>query len=397
MGIGNIATSGMQATMTDMEVISNNIANAGTWAFKASYTNFADVYPAGVSNAPGLGVSVTGIQQNFSRGGPVSTGGLSDLCILNDCFFVMKDATSSQTSYSRYGRFGFDNGYFTVGNQRLQGFTAVNGAIPSGSTVADLFVDTAPMAASASTTVNQVNLNLDAADDVPTTTPFDPTDKTSFNFASTAIVYDSLGTANTLDLYYVKTSANNWTVNAYANGTSIGTGSMVFDGATGSLSSTSGLTGLTFTPTSGAPAQSFDLVMTGATQYSSISTAKPFTSNGYAAGTYVGYNIDKNGMVTANYSNNKSLLIGQVALAKFQSPEGLQNIGNMSWEETTLSGAPDINQNNSQSAFQTSSLEAANVDLAAEMVKLITVQNNFQANAQVQKAYNEVMQTVTQL
>lgn len=398
MGIGNIATTGMKAAMTDMEVISNNISNAGTPAFKASHTNFADIYPTNASTVQaGLGVAVTGIQQSFTPGGPTATGLASDLCIMNNGFFVMRDASSSQLSYTRYGGFALSNdGYFTLGNQHLQGYAAVNNTIPSGSPISDLFVNTSPIPAAASTTVSQQNLNLNAADGVKTI-PFDPNDQSSFNYSSVATVYDSLGTENHLNLYYLKTSANEWTVNAYMNGASIGTGSLTFS-SDGSLATSVGLDALSFNPTSGATSpQVFEVDMAGATQFSAAYNTNPFSSDGYSAGTYSGYTIDKNGEVSVQYSNKQNVLVGKIALATFRSPEGLQNIGNMSWIETDASGTPNVAQTNSEAAIQQGSLEMANVDLASEMVKLITVQNIFQANAQVEQTYNEVMQTVTQL
>ncbi|RDI39958.1 flagellar hook protein FlgE [Aquicella lusitana] len=400
MGIGNIATTGMQAAMTNMEVISNNIANSNTFGYKGSYANFADMYPSG-SNASsvqaGLGVSVSGIQQDFSPGGPTPTGIASDLTITNDGFFVLKDASSGQTSYSRFGRFNFNQGYFMVGNQRLQGFPAVNNTIPPGSTPTDLYINTASIPAQATGTITQQQLNLNASDSVPSTTPFDPNDPTSFNFSSTATVYDSLGSSNTLNLYYVKTAANEWTVNAYVNGTSVGTGSLTFS-SDGTLSSATGLSNLSFSPTSGATSpQVFSVSMTGATQYANPYTANPFSSDGYAAGNFTGYTIDKNGKVTVNYSNNQTTVAGQIALAMFQSPQGLQNVGNMSWIATSDSGEPNVNQANSQNGIQQAALEMSNVDLASEMVSLITAQNIFQANAQVEQVYNQVMQTVTKL
>ena len=70
MSIGNIAETGMNAAMSDMEVISNNIANANTYGFKRSYTSFADLYPYGYGASgaiPGMGVQVASINQNFSK------------------------------------------------------------------------------------------------------------------------------------------------------------------------------------------------------------------------------------------------------------------------------------------------------------------------------------------
>lgn len=398
MGIGNIATTGMQAAIINMETISNNIANANTYGFKSSSVNFADLFPTnGSSDQPGLGVTVPSILQNFNTGGSASTNVPSDLSITNSGFFIMQDATSGEISYTRYGRFSFDGGYFLQGNQRLQGFAAVNGVIPSGTSATDLVISTSPIAANPTSVVTQNGLNLDANDEVPVNS-FSTSDTSSYNFSNPATVYDSLGNANSLVLYYIKSSANNWTVNAYVNGSSVGTGSLYFSN-TGALSSTSGLGSLSFSPTSGAASpQDFAVDLTGATQTSAGDSVNLFTSDGYPVGAYTGYDIDKNGFVSVSYNNGQPpVLVGQIALATFQSPAGLQNIGNASWVATSSSGAAVVNQANSQSGLNPGSVELSNVDLTSEMVNLINAQNTFQANAQVEQAYNQVMQTVTKL
>jgi flagellar hook protein FlgE len=399
MGIGNIATTGMQAAMSNMEVISNNISNSNTFGYKGAYINFADIFPSSNESSSvqaGLGVSVSSIQQNFKPGGPVPTGIGSDLSISNNGFFIMRDASTAQTTYSRYGRFTFDNGYFTIGNQRLQGFPAVNDAIPAGSSPADLFVDTTAVSANPSSVVTAQQLNLKANDTILGVT-FDENDSTTYNFSSNATIYDSLGNESTLSLYYIKTASNEWEVNAYVDGTSVGTGSLTFS-STGALTAATGLDTLSFTPTTGATTpQSFEVLMTGTTQNATSYNTNPFTTDGFGAGTFSGYTIDKDGMVNVTYSNKQTVLAGQVALATFQSPSGLQNVGNMSWIATDGSGTANINQENTSNAIQQSTLEMSNVDLASEMVNLITAQNIFQANAQVQQTYTQVMQTVTKL
>ena len=230
MGIETIATTGMQAAMSNMEVISNNIANANTLGFKKSYANFADLFPTGNSSAgaqAGLGVNLSGIKQDFSSGGIQTTGQILDLSINNNSFFMLNDPSTGATTYSRAGRFGLDpNGYIIAGSQRLQGFQAVNGTIIAPST-ADIKISNAPMPAKASTSGNgKVNLDSSAK---PPTGPFTDTDATTYNFSTNASIIDSLGNKNTLVLYYVKSATTNtWTVNAEVNGVAAGTGTLSF-------------------------------------------------------------------------------------------------------------------------------------------------------------------------
>ncbi len=405
MGMGEIATSGMQAAMSNMDVISNNISNANTLGFKKSSASFVDLFPSGNDASGvqiGLGVNLDGIQQNFKPGTRSDTGLPSDMCITGAGFFMMRDPVAGTTTYTRNGHFTFDssNGYFNIGNQRLQGFPAVNGIIPAGSTPSDLKISTAAQAAKASTTVSAQGLNLNSGDTIPATTPFNQTDTTSYNYTNHSTMYDSLGNATNLDLYYVKTAANTWSVYSSVNGTVINSASpanLTFN-SSGQITSTSGLSGLSYTPTTGAAAMNFSINMTGTTQFGNPNTTtSPFTTDGYPAGTFSKYTVDNNGIITAIYSNGPPVKVGQVALATFQSPQHLQNLGGATWAATTSSGAPISNPDNSIGSIAQAALEMSNVDLAAELVSLINAQNTFQANAQVEQTYNQVMQTVTKL
>lgn len=399
MGIGNIANTGMRAAMSDMEVISNNIANANTVGYKRSLATFSDIYPSGAGGSnlqAGLGVAVAGIQQNFKRGGSEITESPLDLMIGADGFFVMKDKNTGQTTYTRAGRFELgEGGYIGIQNMRLQGFSASNGVISVGGDLGDLQISSDPRSASATATVSN-NINLDSNSDVPAGA-FDSTDATTYNYKTEKTIYDSLGNKHSVSLYYVKTASNAWDVNAFVDGTSIGTGSMTF-GTDGKLTATSGLSALSFVPGNGAASpQSLAITMTGTTQFGSANEVRITSQDGYPVGKLNGYEIDRDGNVIATYSNDERVLVGKIAIAQFQSPGALATIGNMSWLETSESGSPIINPNNSDGNINSGTLELSNVDLTQEMINLIGAQHNFQANAQVEQTYNEVMQTVIKI
>lgn len=412
MGIGNIANSGMKASMQDMEVISNNISNASTPGFKRSYTNFADIYPSGqgsAGNQPGLGVSVVNIVQAFRAGNKQATGISTDLLINNnDGFFVIKDSSTGQQTYTRAGRFGTDdNGYLeTLNKDRVQGFAAVNNTIVSGGSLSDLQISKAPISAKPSTTFTLSNLRLNSASTVPITTPFSPTDSSTYNFQSSSDVYDSLGNKYTVQLFYINTStAGTWNVEAEvtnpgaSSSTNIGSGSLTFD-TSGSLTSSTGLGALAITTLPGAatPLTVAGILDPTTTKSYAVENNQPSTvTDGYSAGELSSYTIDRNGVITMTYSNQQRVLAGQIALATFNSQQNLTYAGNASWVPSSDSGQPMINQKNSTSNITTGSYEGSNVDLTQEMVDLIGAQHNFQANAQVENVFNEVMKTVIQL
>ena len=101
--------SGLQGAQTNLDVISNNIANAETNGFKSSTAAFADIVSASALTDPsltvGLGTRVQSITQHFSLGSMQQTGNALDLAINGDGFFVTKSATSNATSYTRDGSF----------------------------------------------------------------------------------------------------------------------------------------------------------------------------------------------------------------------------------------------------------------------------------------------------
>jgi flagellar hook protein FlgE len=384
--------------MTDMEVISNNISNANTIGFKASYTMFGDMYPSlsGTSTQAGLGVQVTGVFQNFANGGQSPTGMPLDLMITQNGFFVMNDSNTGTVSYTRNGNFQLDeNGYITNGGLRLQGYPAVNGVVVSSGSLSDLQISGAPIPAIASTNVTE-KLNLNSVPGV-NTGPFDPNNNATYNSNTTETIYDSLGNKHTFSLYFIKTAENTWSTQALVDGTNVGTGTVNFD-ANGQMTSVTGLSNLSYAPGTGASSpQTFSVDLTGTTQFASANQTVADAVNGYPAGTMSTFQIDNNGNVIATYSNAQRLMLGQVAIANFQSPSGLASIGNMSWVETTESGSPILNPTNSNNNISAGVLESSNVDLTQEMINLIGAQNSFQANAQVEQTYNEIMKTVIQL
>lgn len=395
MGVGNIATTGLQAALSNMETISNNIANVNSIGFKKSFVTFSDISSSGGgANAIGLGTRVQSVQQDFSQGRIEQSSRGLDLRLNGNGFFVQKNLGTGQTSYSRAGRMDFDaNGYLVGLGGRIQGYPAVNGKVASASNVVDLQRPTAPIPAQATSTVN-LGINLDSGQ-APIASAFNPNDSTTYNYRSDETVYDSLGNSYLLSAYYVKTANNTWTTQVTVNNTVIGTGTLNFT-SSGALSSTSGLSNIAWNPPNGAAAGQLTLNLAGSTQYSSSSPGKVVVhnQNGNPSGSVTGCIIDENGNLNVSYSNGMSQIAGQIAVAQFNAPQGLVQTDNMSWLPTTDSGPAELNPQFSTGAITTSSVEYSNVDLTEELVKLISAQHDFQANAQVEQTYNQVLQTI---
>jgi flagellar hook protein FlgE len=391
----------MNASMGDMQEISNNIANVNTIGFKEAMVTFADVNSGG-SMSNSSGVKVSSITQNFSPGQVEITNQGLDVSINNTGFFIQKDAASGMTSYTRAGRFTLNNeGYLMGKSGRIQGYPANNGQITESGLLTDLQIPQTPANPVASTFVNQVfNLNSGAT---PPTTPFSLNDSSSYNYRIDTTLFDSLGNPNVLSVFYVKTNDNNWDANVTVNGTpasTFPTGSLVFnpDGTLVPPGGATGLSNLSWSPTNGAVApQALSINLAGTTQFSTSSQVTLNQPNGSPAGVPTGFFIDNNGIVNVNYSNGQTISQGQIALANFQEPENLTRADNMSWTTSSLSGLPTVNVASSKSAFTCGTIEGSNVDLTNELVSLLNSQHNFQANAQVQQTYNQILQTVEKL
>lgn len=101
------AVTGLNASQTQLSTIANNLANAATTGFKASRTEFADLYSADTSGkTPGSGVRVAGVTQVLKQGGLEFTGNNLDLAISGNGFFMLRDGDS--VSYTRAGNFRLD-------------------------------------------------------------------------------------------------------------------------------------------------------------------------------------------------------------------------------------------------------------------------------------------------
>jgi len=398
-----ISLSGMNAATADLNVTSNNIANANTTGFKESRAEFGDVFAAsayGLSkNAIGAGVRLQAVAQQFAQGNVDFTGKNLDLAINGQGFFTLSD--NGSTVYSRAGNFGADKDGFVVNpsGQRLQVYmpNAAGTGFDTGR-LSDLQLSTGDSAPKATGNVT-VQSNLPANASAPTVSPFDPTDPNTYNRTTSLTVYDSLGAAHSQSLYFVKTATpNQWQVYNYVDGTAVGGAQTLQYSSTGALTSPSpGQIALApYTPATGAAAMNITLDFGNSTQFGDTFGLSSLTQDGYTTGRLTGIEVGTDGVVQARYTNGVSTPLGQVAMTNFANPQGLQPLGNNAWSETSESGQPRRGQAGSSEfgAIQGGALESSNVDLTAQLVNMITAQRNFQANAQMIQTQDQVTQTV---
>jgi len=415
------AISGINAATADLSVISNNIANASTVGFKSSRAEFADVFATSLlgagANAIGKGVTLASVTQGFTQGNISFTNNALDLAISGGGFFQL--AVDGAVQYTRSGAFQVDREGFIVSNTgaRLQGFQVNPSGNVSGQ-VGDIRIDTS-LISPRPTGLASLTANLDSrqvSPAVPFGGPFDafavpPTspDPASFNATTSTTVFDGLGNPHVLSLYFVKTgTANQWEVHSLIDGvTTSGPDPLTFQ-SNGQFDPSTLPLEVTITgwqplnqagaPTGAAP-QTLTLNLSNTTQFGTAFAVSSVIQDGFTAGQLRGLEIDDTGIAFARFTNGESRALGQVALASFNNPTGLQPIGSTNWVETFASGPPNVGAPGTSGLglVQSAALEESNVEITAQLVSLIIAQRNFQANAQVIQSQDAITQTVINL
>ena len=398
----DLALSGINAANSDLNVTSNNLANVDTTGFKESRAEFADLFAQtqeGVSRtAIGNGVQVSEIAQQFGQGNITSTANNLDLALSGSGFFITSN--NGALNYTRNGAFQVDqNGYLvTSSGERVQGYAPLaNGGFNTGG-LGDLQLTTAESAPQATTTAG-ISLNLPSSASAPANSPLNPADPTTYTDTTSLTVYDSLGAAHTAQLYFSKTAtANTWSSSLYVDGTAVGAPQTLAFSSTGALTSPANgqVSFGTYTPATGANPLSINFNFSQATQFGDSFGVNGVSPNGYTTGSLVGINISSTGVVQANFTNGQSVNLGQVGLANFANPQGLQQESNTEWQQTFESGAAvhGVAGGSGFGTIQSGALESSNVDITTQLVHMITAERDFQANAQMISATNTVTQAI---
>ncbi|HXP00455.1 MAG TPA: flagellar hook protein FlgE [Luteibacter sp.] len=400
----DIALSGIAAASTDLEVTANNIANVNTVGFKGSRAEFSQVYSVAgnnlSANVTGNGVRLTNIAQQFSDGDPTQTGNSYDFALSGPGFFTLRDGAGY--SYTRAGNFHPDaNGNIVnATGQFVQAYppTATGGFDISA--LSDLKITTGTSPAKASTNV-ALTANLSSSDTVPTGGAFDPTNDKTYNYMSTFQSYDSLGATHTTNLYYVKdaTNPNAWNAYMTVDGTQVG-GAQPIAFSSGGALTTPANAKLDFgavSPNPGAAPMDVTVDLSKVTQFGDTYATTAATPDGYAAGKFSNIDVAKDGTVSAVYSNNVTIPLGQLAIATFANNQGLRQLNDTNWVPSSESGQAirGVANTGDVGSVQAGELESSNTsDLTAQLVNMIKAQRNYQANAQVISTDDQLTQTI---
>ena len=419
------SVSGILAASADLGIIGNNIANSSTAGFKGSQAEFSDIYAASLLGTPGTaigqGVSLNSVTQDFSQGNIEFTNNSLDLAINGSGFFNLSDG--GVATYSRAGAFQLDRDGFIVNASglQLQGYPTDD----EGNLIGEL----GPLQLSTAlvdpkgTGVASITANLDSRDlpaeawnpdgaggalNAFAAPPVLPKSD-QFNASTSLTVYDGLGNPHVLSIYFAKGAGDNtWEARTAIDGVEIGGATPIPFEANGQLAEENKPLLLNIADwqpinangvANGAAAQAFTVDLSSFTQFGASFAVSTVQQDGYTTGQLRGLEIDDTGVLFTRYTNGQSRQQGQIAVASFTNPNGLQPVGDTSFVETFSAGSPTITTPglSGTGLLQSGALESSNVEITSQLVRMIIAQRNFQANAQMIQTEDAVTQTVINL
>ncbi|MBN2874633.1 MAG: flagellar hook protein FlgE [Spirochaetales bacterium] len=452
--------AGLQNHQVRMDVLGNNIANVNTTGFKKGRANFQDLLYQQMSGAArpteevgginpkeiGLGMSIASIDTIHTQGSLQTTGIMTDLAIQGNGFFVL--AKGDATLFTRAGAFGLDSNGLLVnpGNGlRVQGWNAevVNGVevLNTSGAIEDLVIPVGSKDPARATEQVYLACNLDKRlPEIPEGAAAETIRQGTWRVEEK--VYDSFGQEHTMRVEFVKVigQPNQWqgtvTIDpeaetptnpavglnpeALAGNTftvefgNLGTLTRVIDGQ-GNPSAEEGLLSMNVAfdvanataGEGGEPTrQTFALnlgtagsVLNTVTQFAEASSTKVFEQDGYGMGYLENFKIDQSGMITAVYSNGSSRTLGQIALATFTNPNGLEKSGETNFVASNNSGMANIGPSGiaGKGKLIAGALEMSNVDLAEQFTDMIVTQRGFQANSKTITTSDQMLQELLTL
>jgi len=262
-------------------------------------------------------------------------------------------------------------------------------------------------------------------------------------YTTTVQVYDSLGKPYALNVEFQKISTNKWAWRAIeesgmvvsfvddkervytpnpVDATSIVGGIVEFDsGGTvsafkairqnGQIVDDVSITRIKFDPgefiddgaapptAEGATAVTVQIDFSELVQFAGDFSAAVTEQDGNSMGVLQNFAINVSGQVVGTFSNGKSEALGQIALAIFNNPTGLQDLGNTLFSVTPNSGFAMIGVADvgGRGTLSPGVLEMSNVDLSEEFTGMVIVQRAFQANARTITTSDEILQELVNL
>lgn len=343
-GMMRTSVSGMNSLAARLSTVADNIANSGTYGYKRASAEFSTQVLDGGGKYKSGSVA-TNIRRAVSQQGSLrATDYVTDLAISGDGFFVVQNG-SGDYFLTRAGSFLVDSEgtLINANGETLMGYDLSD---PNSSAVANGFSGLVPVSIAANeleaaaTTEGTLTANLPSEADTadPTLLPSANVADAEYTAKTSMVVYDDLGNARTVDVYFTKTADETWEVAVYDAADAgdpdtfpyssgpLATTTLDFDPTTGYLTDTSA-SSITFTVTGGAD---MTLDFTGISQLGADYSVLEATANGNAPGSVESVQVSADGIVYGVYDNGFVEALYQLAVAKVPSPDNLTPVsGNL--------------------------------------------------------------------
>lgn len=403
------SVTGMNLQARRMEHVSGNIANSSTTGYKRVSSEFETlVIDQSARNYTSGGAIATTRFFTNEQGDLRPSANVTDLAIKGNGFFVVTDANGA-TMLTRAGAFLPDEngdlkntaGLYLMG-QPINGAQQSN-VLPAVSDLQRVSLRDMGMVAVA-TTSGQLSVNLPSAVAIQTGNfPADNTAAAQFSAKTSQVVYDNLGAAKILDIYYTKTADNTWDVTIYdaagrTNGgfpyTSgpLNSSTLQFDPANGALQSP---LELQFTVPGG---QAMTLNLGGTTQLAASFSVNSANNNGSAPGAFDHIEISGEGILSYINTSGTRVEVFKIPLANVVSPNNLRAVAGNAYVESADSGVMSLmSMESGAGEIRSSMLEASTVDLASELTSMIDAQRSYSANSKSFKTSSEMLEILMSL
>lgn len=422
-GALNTAVSGLGAQSAAFSNIGDNVANSQTIGFKGTDTRFNDYLTNSTATANESGnVVATPSYQNNVQGTITQSSAPLAMAISGQGFFTVSQSVGTgangqpvfkpEPQYTRAGDFQLNkDGYIVNGAGHYLN------AWPVGATGNVNQAQLAPLQVSEANLTPVATTQLTLSANLPATPSTTPT--AANPLVSQLSVYDALGTKQQLTLNWSQANngavppvvvPNQWNVTisgpGAANANLGGIHTVTF--ANGLVTGVDGAVGvagqpaqINIAPNFGSGAQAIALNLgtfgqaSGLTQFNGTDlTVNSVTQNGASSGSFTGLSTDTNGRLTASYSNGQTRVVGQVPITTFADSNALQRQNNQAFTATPNSGLPLTQAAGAGAAggLVTQSIESSNVDIAAQLSKVIVAQQAYSANAKLVTTADQMLQ-----
>lgn len=440
--------AGLKTHQTRMDVIGNNIANVNTTAYKSQSMTFSDLMyqttqaasganpttGVGGINARqiGLGAKTSAIKTAITtQGASQTTNDPFDIMITGDSFFIVNNGQNNY--FTRDGSFyvdGAGNLAMTSTGYNVMGWKVDpnDASAIKQDTVSALRIMTtenmtyppeATKSARISGIIDKNDTNVNAAAGKIMNLEF--YDNQGYKYTAKLSVHstkddgkftvklddilDSKGKTVLPDKAKASLQQNNADVTDPVLEFDLKNGSFKNVGTAGGTESTLTLhfdTGTfpSFTDITIDFSKCSNLNNNGSSTVSPIRGDAKGNGAGRKVGEMSGIEIQKDGMIYANYDNGCSRLLGQIAVATFANASGLAKEGDNLYSATQNSGdfdgiGKDITTGGGY--MNTGVLEMSNVDLSSEFTEMITTQRGFQANSRIITVSDTLLEELTNL